>query len=133
MQRVLDATGVGLSALCLIHCLILPIAASVLPLLGVVAETEWVHWAFVALAAPVGILAIRPFLYRRPINWIAPVTVCLGISLLFIGALDFPNHEWGAGFTVVGALSLSSAHIYNWRNRHRIHQNAVSLTHARVA
>ena len=53
-----DYIAIGLSLACLAHCLALPLAAAFLPLLSTQAEAAWVHWAFVALAAPVSAWAL---------------------------------------------------------------------------
>ena len=42
-----DTVAIGLSGLCLAHCLALPIFASLLPIAGAWAEAAWVHWLFV--------------------------------------------------------------------------------------
>ncbi|MEQ1489463.1 MAG: MerC domain-containing protein, partial [Terricaulis sp.] len=78
MQRALDATGLGLSALCLVHCLALPVAALSLPLAGQLAEAEWVHWLMVGLAAPTSLAAVWPRLRDRPFPWIIPLFAALG-------------------------------------------------------
>jgi hypothetical protein len=57
LAKVLDASAVGLSALCLVHCLALPALALLLPVLGFWAQAEWVHVAFVLIAAPVAVLS----------------------------------------------------------------------------
>jgi len=54
-----DVVAIALSIGCLAHCLALPFAASVLPLLSAAEEAEWVHWAFAAFAAPVTFVALR--------------------------------------------------------------------------
>lgn len=117
MHRALDATAVGLSTLCIAHCLLLPLAAAALPLAGQFAEAEWVHWAIMALATPAAIVAIAPALAERPIPWAIPILAGLGLSAL-TGALFAPN-QWEAVLSVAGGLVLASAHILNWRHAHQ--------------
>lgn len=120
MQKLLDLTGMSLSAVCLAHCLILPVAALLLPILGELAQTEWMHWVFLAVAAPVGLLAVGAAANtKRGLQTVLPF-VGLGLALLLVGALDYPTHTWGSALTVVGALSLSWAHLYNWRGLGRV-------------
>ena len=68
MQRFLDAAAVGLSALCFVHCLILPIAALSLPFLGGFGQAEYVHWLFLAIAAPIALAVFGPALRQRQIR-----------------------------------------------------------------
>lgn len=109
--RIGDAFAIGLSGLCLIHCLALPIAASLLPLAGAWAEAPWVHWAFALTATPVSLWALT----RR--RAAAPLALGLaGLGLLFMGAAGLPDHASETTVTVAGGLALTLAHILNWRS-----------------
>jgi len=118
MNRALDAAGVGLSTLCLVHCLALPVAAAAAPLAAQLAEAEWVHWAIVALAAPAAILAIAPSLALRPFPWAVPVFASLGLTGL-VSALFVRTEMLETGLTTLGGVLLASAHILNWRHAHK--------------
>jgi hypothetical protein len=110
--RLLDASAVGLSGLCLAHCLAPPVAAAFLPVLGTWAEAEWVHLAFLAAAVPISTVALV-----RSGGWKAPVVLGLaliGIGLLMSGAL-FANEGAELAMTVAGGLALATAHTLNWR------------------
>jgi len=114
--RTGDAVAIGLSGLCLAHCLVLPFAAGFLPLLGVWAGAEWVHWAFVAMAAPVSLWALT----RRQGQGLSAATVGLavvGVGLLTAGAAGYPDHDLETALTVLGGVSLASAHLFNWRRQ----------------
>lgn len=115
--RALDAVSIGLSGLCLAHCLALPVAAAFLPLLGAWSEAEWVHFAFLAAAIPVSATALaRSGGWRK-----APVAALAiaGLGLLTAGALGWPAETWETGLTVMGGLMLATAHLLNWRLHHR--------------
>ena len=109
-----DSLAIGVSGLCVIHCLALPLMASLLPLAGVWAEAEWVHWLFVAIAAPVSLWA-----FSRPEtrSWPLAILAVSGLALLVAGAAEFPSHDWETGLTVAGGLLLAGAHTLNWRRR----------------
>lgn len=106
-----DATGAGISGLCILHCLALPVAASALPMLGVFREAEWVHVVLFALAAPIAVLALA-----RSGVW--PMTLgLLGLVLLALGTFGPAPAETPA--SALGGLLLIVAHVANWRRRHR--------------
>mgnify|MGYP002716765925 CR=1 FL=1 len=109
--RVGDAFAIGLSGLCLIHCLALPIAAGLLPLAGAWAAAHWVHWAFALTAMPISLWALTR---RRAVT---PLLLGLaGLGLLFAGAAEFPSPLSETVSTVAGGLILSLAHVLNWRS-----------------
>jgi hypothetical protein len=109
-----DGFAIGLSGLCLAHCLALPIAASLLPAIGAWAQAEWVHWLFALVAAPVSLWTlVRPSTRSPAVIGLA----LLGLSLLFAGAAEFPSHDLETPITVFGSLLLAVAHGLNWRRR----------------
>jgi hypothetical protein len=111
--RLGDLAAIGLSGLCLLHCLALPLVASLLPLAGAWAEHAWVHWAFAWTAAPISLWALT----RRPA--LAPMVLGgIGLALLFAGAAELPSHETETLTTVAGGIIVATAHLLNW-NRHR--------------
>ena len=125
VARALDLSAVGLSALCLAHCLALPALALTLPLLGFWAHAEWVHVVFVSLAAPIAMLALIDWSNGRPASWRLAVLAMLGLGLMLAGALEAPRASWERPLTVAGGLLLASAHIANWRRRHTGHRHGL--------
>jgi hypothetical protein len=114
--RAGDALAIGLSGLCLIHCLALPVLASLLPMLGAWVEAAWLHWVFAAAAAPVSLWALtRPHAAgpSRP----ALALAAAGILLLVAGAAEMAGHGVETPVTVAGSLLLAAAHFLNWRRR----------------
>lgn len=114
--RLLDRTAVTLSALCIIHCVMLPLVATGLPLLGLVAESEWVHRSFVILAVPISAYV---FLKPRPANQgsllLLRLLVAVGILLLILGAFVEALHDHEVILTVIGACMVATAHILHSR------------------
>ncbi|MEL6237365.1 MAG: MerC domain-containing protein [Pseudomonadota bacterium] len=104
-----DRAAVGLSVLCIMHCLALPILAISLPVAATVAEAEWVHWAFAVLAvAASGSVALWGH-GARVSRFLVPAG--LGAALV-IGAL------FAEGFgvdetppTVIGGVLIMFAHL----------------------
>ncbi|MDP1874908.1 MerC domain-containing protein [Phenylobacterium sp.] len=109
--HLLDGSAIGLSGLCLIHCLALPVAAAFAPLLGVWSEAEWVHLTLVLLAAP---LSAGALLLTRPRRPLAIALAATGLALMAT-ALSYPDAE--TLMTVAGGLTLAGGHLVNWRGR----------------
>lgn len=111
----LDRGGVLISSLCLIHCLFLPLFGTFVPLLGVWSEIEWIHKTFVLMAFP---LCLNLIFQSRKTQIRIPAI--LGFSLLFSGAFVHALHDFEVMTTVIGAISLSFAHLQNIHSaRHR--------------
>lgn len=110
----LDGAAVGLSALCLIHCLALPLIVAGLPFLAQFAEGH-LHAQMLVVVLPLSIVALGlGFRHHRNTNIV--LAGIAGMALLTIGA-TFAHEEWGLAadrtFTIVGALVLAAAHFYN--------------------
>lgn len=116
-NRVLDASAITLSGLCLVHCLALPALAVALPLAGLWAEQEWVHQVFALSALPITVLAMtRPFHEGARTSFI--LLAGSGLALLISAAFIEGLHDLETPLTVVGALLLATAHIRRWRRQH---------------
>jgi hypothetical protein len=114
-----DTAAIGLSSLCMVHCLALPVVAASLPLAAAWSEAEWVHWLFVALAAPVSILALVRG-SSSGVPWASVALAALGLAGLVAGVGGWPAHEAETLMTVMGSGLLAAAHILNWwRLRHQ--------------
>ena len=120
-MRRFDASALGLSGLCLVHCLLLPVIAAFVPSLVVISHAEWVHTAFLLVALPTTGLALwsvnRP--HRPPVVLLALAS--LGLICLLVGAVGWPLEGWEEQITVLGSLLLVTAHIWNWRRSAAAH------------
>ena len=110
----LDGTAVGLSALCLIHCLALPLLVAGLPFLAQFSEGH-LHAQMLVVVLPLSVVALGlGFRHHRSGQIIAAGVV--GMALLTIGA-TVAHSQLGLTadrtFTIFGALILASAHYYN--------------------
>lgn len=107
-----NVLAVGLSSLCLLHCLALPPLLSLVPILGLLAE-EWVHQALVLSTLPVSLFVVfrsRPGMDR----FILASLVLTGLSLLVLAAFVEPLHDYETPLTVAGSLLLGSTHAIRW-------------------
>lgn len=122
----IDVAAVALSLGCMVHCLLLPLAASALPLFGSAEEAEWVHWTFVALAAPVSVVALRHAHAAGTLMAALRTAAAAGVALLIVGATRWPEPAWETPLTISGALVLAAAHAVNGLTRH-VHRRAAAL------
>ena len=118
----LDNAAVGLSGLCLAHCLALPLFAGALPVLMPFVEGH-LHMQMLVLVVPLSIIAIGIGVGRHRntrVLWGAAI----GLLMLIVGA-TVAHEQLGLvadrAFTVSGAIVLAVAHLYNGllTRRHR--------------
>ena len=120
MGRWFDGFAVGASALCLVHCLGLPLLIAALPAIANrIDPGEGFHLAVLLFALPTSAFALVEGWRRH--RGVAPLFAgAAGLALL---ALGLAFERWAAvemGVTVTGSLLLATAHIANWRGRTRV-------------
>jgi MerC mercury resistance protein len=112
-----DRIGVAASVVCLIHCLLLPLAVPLLPLLAGFAEAESVHQGLLVLLSVCAVLAFVPgYRTHRALSVLAYGG--LGVALLVGGALahDLAVLEGlDTPLTVIGGVVLIVTHLVNLR------------------
>jgi hypothetical protein len=109
VRRAADRAAVAFSAICIVHCLALPVLAVALPFLSTLAEAEWVHWVMAVLAVGASsFVAFSGPRARRPGFLILAGAGCaLVIGGLFAESFDVDE----AIPTVIGGLLLATAHL----------------------
>ena len=110
----LDGAAVALSALCLIHCLALPIIVAGLPFLAQFAEGH-LHLQMLVVVLPLSVVALGLGFRRHRSLRIVSAGVA-GMLTLVIGATVAHTHlglSADRAFTIVGALVLAAAHYFN--------------------
>jgi hypothetical protein len=121
----LDATAVSLSALCLLHCLALPLLVALLPLASAtfVADERFHRW-MLWLVVPTTVVALWTG-WRRHHRGGVVVLGAIGVSLIAFAAygpaLVGLTETGDTVFTVIGALLLATAHVLNLRAQGRLH------------
>lgn len=120
--RKADRLGIVASTLCAIHCALLPLAAALLPALGLGAG-GWVDFdqGFVVFAS---ILAVATLTlgWRRHRAYRAFALLVPGLALVWFGAFS-PLHDHDLRHALVmtaGGVLLALAHLVNLRLTHRI-------------
>ena len=108
-----DLAGIGIAALCVAHCLLLPFASVLLPVVAIgEAAGERLEIALVLAGLLLGALAILPRAWRhRDPRPAAPFAV--GAALLLLALAALPEGPPAEGATVAGALLLAVAHLRN--------------------
>ncbi|HEX7851223.1 MAG TPA: MerC domain-containing protein [Sphingomonas sp.] len=118
-----ERAAVGASALCLIHCIGLPLLLALLPALSsLIAIPERFHLWVLAFAVPTSALALAAG-WRHHRHAYPLLVGAAGLTLLAIGALLLLGGRWETPVTIMGSLCLASAHIANWRLRHLHHHH----------
>lgn len=112
-----DGLAIGLSGLCMLHCLSVPVALALLPSLNVAGETsETFHIVAACLAffaCGMAIIGRLPSFNTSQKIRIGG-TALLGIACLF-GALLMRTQFAEVLVTVIGSLALIAAHVQNLR------------------
>ena len=109
----LDASAISISGLCLLHCLALPLLSAFLPIAGTMAEAEWIHAGLVLLAVPItGFVIFRHLTSAGSATF--PILATIGLTLLLTAAFVEPLHDFEVLLTVLGAITLATAHIERW-------------------
>ncbi|NMO23215.1 MerC domain-containing protein [Pyxidicoccus fallax] len=108
-----DGVGQLISALCIVHCVVLPLVLAFLPVaLAEALEGEAVHHGLLALVVVSALAAFIPG-WRRHRRRSTPVLAALGVALLAGGAFAVPEdagEAWETGLTLAGGLVMAVAH-----------------------
>lgn len=122
----LDGFAVSASALCMVHCIGLPLLFVFLPVIAHrIDPGEGFHVVVLALAVPTSAYALIEGWRRH--RAAGPLMAGLvGLIALGCGVLLAGQERAETIVTLAGSLLLASAHIVNWRRRHRAGHCAVS-------
>jgi uncharacterized membrane protein YoaK (UPF0700 family) len=83
-----DAFGIAASVACAIHCAVLPLILSSLPLFGInIIENQGFEFLMIALAFVVGVYSLYHGRKRHHHSYYPMVLFAAGISLLFIKSM----------------------------------------------
>ncbi len=116
-QRVADGASIGLSALCVFHCLALPVLVTVAPsLLALPLNNEAFHLWLVCAVIPISIFALTMGCkkHQRHAVWIVGA---IGVGILLMAALggEARGETFERTFTLVGAGIIAIAHYWNYQ------------------
>lgn len=125
LSSILDAFAVGLSGLCLVHCLALPLLIALFPLLGAtLIDHEAFHQIILIAVLPTSAIALGVG-YSRHRHKPVAVLGSVGVAALVFAAFAlhaFHAHHLETWITVAGGIALALAHTINFRRcRHGAH------------
>jgi hypothetical protein len=118
--RLLDRLGISASLLCAVHCALLPLAMTVLPLLGIgfLAHGSF-EIAMIALSITIGVLSLgRSYRIHRRLNPIFMMGA--GAILLLFNLLSHQTHDHTLEalhpfIALLGGIMIISAHRVNMK------------------
>ena len=117
-RRYMDTAAVVLSGVCVLHCLALPIALTILPIVNVsLLDESTFHLIMMAVILPISIIALS-IGCRQHKDKLTLVLGSAGLMLLTITALfghDLLGLSGERIVTSIGGLILAAAHIQNYR------------------
>lgn len=108
-----DGLGIASSIACAIHCAVLPLFVSSLPLFGVnIVENKFFEYFMIGLAMVLGIVALRHG-FRWHHHRYLPVLLFVAGMLLLVGKELVNGHPL---WMLIGAVScIITAHLLNYR------------------
>ena len=107
----LDRLAIGLSGLCMVHCLATSIVLAMVASAGGMLGAEWIHEVGLVLAMLMGALALGRGIIEH--GYMMPSSIgALGLGVM-AGALTLPHDGGEALFTVVGVGILALGHRLN--------------------
>lgn len=109
----LDALGIGASFVCAVHCAVLPLLMTALPLLGLeLFENEAIEWCLLGGSFLLGFVSMYRGYYRHHQRLLPGVLFLSGFVCLVAGHL-LHGRLWGLLVILTGAVLIISAHMKN--------------------
>jgi hypothetical protein len=118
-----DAVGITTSLACAIHCAVLPMVLSTLPIFGInIVDNVAFEYFMIVLALSIGCYSLWHG-YRKHHHSFTPLIIfCFGISLLFAKQVWHAYQLW---LLPIAVILIISAHLLNYRSC-RVHNHAHS-------
>ena len=119
-----DAMGIATSVACAIHCALLPLLVSTLPVFGInIIHNSFFEWGMISLAFVVGSYSLFHG-YSRHHRSILPVLIFSAGFIFLVLKQFFTEFEYS--FLAIAVALIITAHFYNYR---LCHQSKCSSPH----
>lgn len=113
-----DALGIFTSVACAIHCALLPVLLSTLPVFGVnIIHNTFFEWGMIGLAFVVGSYSLFHGFIKHHRS-LVPVLI-FSIGFIFLVLKQFYDGSLSILFLFIAVPCIISAHFYNYRLCHR--------------
>ncbi len=114
LRKRLDHLGIGVAVLCAIHCALLPVIITMLPMFGLRFLAHPLLEMGIILLSLIIALASLSRSWRRHRSWLPGGLVIAGFTLILTGHFGVPEAtEWL--FLTAGSTLVAVAHLVNWR------------------
>ncbi len=112
-----DGLGITASLACAIHCAVLPLFMSSLPLFGInIIENPQFEYLMIAIAFAVGSVALYHGYKKHHQKWLPLFVFAVGFVFLIA---KMAWHEWSNLFLLPAVICIVSAHVLNYRSGKR--------------
>jgi hypothetical protein len=111
-----DGLGIITSLLCAVHCALLPVLLTSLPLFGVnIIHNLLFEWGMIAIAAAVGAYSLYHGFIKHHQQWLPAILFAVGILFLITKQLF---HQYEIWLLIPAVLLIVTAHYQNYRLCH---------------
>ena len=112
-----DAMGIATSVACAIHCALLPVLMSTLPVFGInIIHNAFFEWGMIVLAFVVGSYSLFHGYVKHHRSLLPVLIFTTGFIFLVLKQFSTFYEYW---FLAIAVLLIISAHYYNYRLCHK--------------
>ncbi|WP_036602995.1 MerC domain-containing protein [Olivibacter sitiensis] len=121
----LDHLGFTASALCAVHCAVMPFVITFLPLIGLdFLSKPWFELGVSLLSVAIGVSALVPAYLKVHRNRWPMFLLTIGLGLIMcVHFLGYHHIEFV--LMPIGGFSIASAHYINWKLSRTLHGHAL--------
>jgi hypothetical protein len=111
----LDNVGMTASVLCAVHCAVVPLLLTSLPLFGLgFLANPWLEWSMIIFALFIGFYAIGSSYFNIHRKLLPMCLLIIGFLIIIVGHLFITS--WREAIIVpIGGLLIATAHFFNFR------------------
>lgn len=111
-----DSAGICLAGACAVHCLVMPVATGLLPVVGLTLGRPAVEWTLLLLSVCTSAAVLVRGCARSHRRWGALLPFVAGAGVLCGGRLLDESHPaFATAAVVVGAAAIIASHVLNIR------------------